>query len=117
MQLETKKLLEDIRVAADLVFSFIRGKSLDDYRRDAMLKSAVERQFTIIGEAIRRLSNVDRAVVSQIGDFRRIIAFRNVLVHGYDVVSDDVVWDVVEKDLAILIQQIQTISLDDETKN
>ena len=51
---EPQKLLQDILDAARAIESFAQDRSLDDYRSDLMLRSAVERQFEIIGEALRR---------------------------------------------------------------
>jgi uncharacterized protein with HEPN domain len=87
MQLDAKKCLEDVRQAAELVLQFTCGKSFDDYDRDALLRSAVERQFEIIGEAISRLSKIDRMTADSLPEAPRIIAFRNILIHGYDVVD------------------------------
>ncbi len=58
-----------------------------------MLRAAVEREFEIIGEALAQLSKLDAALVARISDYRRIIAFRNILIHGYADVDDQLVWD------------------------
>jgi len=59
-----------------------------------MLRSAVERQFEIIGEALNNLSKVDQELAASIPDLRRIVAFRNILIHGYASVDDELVWQV-----------------------
>jgi uncharacterized protein with HEPN domain len=60
------------------------------------LRSGVERQFEIIGEAVGRLSKLDRAIADGLPAAPRIVAFRNILIHAYDVVDDHVVWDVIQ---------------------
>jgi uncharacterized protein with HEPN domain len=102
MQLEAKKCLEDVRQAAELILQFTAGKSFDDYDSDALLRSGVERQFEIIGEAVNRLSKVDPTMVAGLPEAPRIVAFRNILIHGYDVVDNHVVWDVIQYNLAPL---------------
>ena len=106
MQLETKTLLEDIRQAIVLILDFTRGKTFDNYGNDALLRSGVERQFEIIGEALNRLNRVDPATADQISQTRRIIGFRNILIHGYDIVENTVVWDIIEKNIPALHKEI-----------
>ena len=64
-----------------------------------MLRAAVERKFEVIGEAITKLVRLDETIGNRISDYKRIIAFRNVLIHGYADVDDRLVWDVVETNL------------------
>jgi uncharacterized protein with HEPN domain len=59
-----------------------------------MLRSAVERQFEIIGESLNRLSRVDPLTAANVPDLPRIVAFRNVLVNGYAAIDDVLVWEV-----------------------
>ena len=106
MQLESKKFLEDIRVSVEKVLGFVKGKSLDYYMSDMLLKSGVERQFEIIGEALNRLSKIDEETVNKISQYQRIISFRNILIHGYDVVEDAVVWDIVQNNLPTLYSEV-----------
>ena len=106
MRLESKKYLFDIQQSAGLVSEFTRGKTLESYRNDPYLRSAVERQFEIIGEALHRLSRSDLETIGQISEYRRIIAFRNVLIHGYDALSHDVVWDIIQTKLSLLQREV-----------
>jgi uncharacterized protein with HEPN domain len=91
---DRRKYLWDALAAADLISTFSDGKSLDDYQADPMLRSAVERQFEIIGEALNQLSKVDKDLAARIPDLPRIVSFRNVLIHGYAFVEDALVWQV-----------------------
>ena len=93
--------------AADRITSFIHGRSLEDYESDVMLRSAVERQFEIIGESLRRLEDVSPEVATLISSRRRIIAFRNQLAHGYFAIQDDVVWAIAQNDLRRLIDELR----------
>ena len=114
MRLDSKKHLEDIRKAAELIREFSGGRTLEDYSRDALLRSGVERQFEIIGEALNRLSKTDPATGARISEQARIIAFRNILIHAYDVVDDHVVWEAVTDKLPILLGDVQAL-LSEET--
>jgi uncharacterized protein with HEPN domain len=109
MRIEARKLVEDIRQASDLIAGFVDGKDLDDYAADPLLRSGVERQFEIIGEAANRLSRVAPVVLAEITHASRVLAFRNILIHGYDVVEHGVVWDVVQTHLPVLRQQVRAL--------
>ena len=112
MELEVKKLLYDLDQAIDLISDFTDGKRLVDYQRDVLLRSAVERQFEIIGEALNRLKRVDPGLLTRISDSGRIIGFRNMLAHGYDIISDEIVWDIVKTRLPELRQEIDDLKRD-----
>jgi len=106
MERKSPKLLADIRDAAAFVRQVVENKTLDDYRRDRLLRQAVERNFEIIGEAVGRLAKLDPAVAARIGQHAQIVAFRNLLIHGYDLIDDAQVWDVVEKSLPTLESEV-----------
>ncbi len=109
MQRDPLKFLYDIREACRLVSAFTEKRTLDDYRKDPLLKSAVERQFQVIGEAMRQMVVHAPEKAARITDYQRIISFRHILVHGYDVVDDEVVWGIVEKQLPALIKDVNAL--------
>ncbi len=94
MQPEAAGLLWDARKAAGLIADFVGDRTWQDYESDPMLRSAVERQFPIIGDALNKFRRLDPATAAEISDLPRIVAFRNVLVHGYAVIDDELVWEV-----------------------
>ena len=112
MRLESLKYLYDIQRAAGLLREFTRGKTFADYEGDAMLRSAVERQFEVIGEAMAQLAKIDEPMAGQISHYERIIAFRNVLIHGYADVDNRLVWDVLEANLPTLLNEVDNILKD-----
>ena len=113
MRRESRKYLDDMQRAARSLAEFTLGRSLAEYQEDAMLRAAVERQFEIIGEAVARLARTDGATAARISGYRRIIAFRNVLIHGYADVDDRLVWDVLETSLPTLTEEISALLAED----
>ncbi len=67
-----------------------------------MLRSFVEREFTIIGEAVSVLSRTEPQLFARITNGRRIIDFRNQLTHAYLQVDDRVVWLIARNDVPLL---------------
>jgi len=74
-----------------------------------LLRAATERHFEIIGEALGQLARLDPDVASRISDHRRIIAFRNVLIHGCADIDHRLVWDIVQARLPQLRDEIATL--------
>ncbi|MGO8817424.1 MAG: DUF86 domain-containing protein [Terriglobia bacterium] len=115
LRLEARKYLYDIQKACELLLQFTKGKSLADYSADPLLRSAVERQFEIVGEALTQLLRLDPNVASSISDTRRIIAFRNRLIHGYDSLADDIVWGVLETNLPVLSCEVGALMAEQDS--
>ena len=109
MQPRSAKLLEDVRDAADFIREAVQGKTLADYRTNRMLRQAVERNFEIIGEALKPLAAHDPETCARIGEHRQIIAFRNVLIHGYDLVDHALVWSTIETQVPALLTQVELL--------
>lgn len=109
MRRDPRTLLWDARRAAGQVKSFVDGRSWEDYEADVMLRSAVERQFEIIGEALSQLSRDDSEIARNIPDLPRIVAFRNVLIHAYARVDDSLVWSVATEKLEALLATLNEL--------
>ena len=110
MRPESLKLIWDARSAVAKIQEFTAGKTLEDYDAEALLSSAVERQLEIVGEALHRLSRADPETAASIEEISRIIGMRNVLAHGYAVVDNRLVWDVVTSKLQRLAVQLESLA-------
>lgn len=111
---DVRLYLFDIARACELIERFTRGRSFDHYEADPMLRSAVERQFEIAGEALRLAVEVDPTLADRITASRRVIAFRNRLIHGYASISNEVVWGIVERHLSSLRNEVEVLLEDRE---
>lgn len=105
----TEKLLTDLQLAVAEIVDFTQKKILKDYLEDRMLQLALEREFEIIGEALNRLERIDEDRLSaHIPEYRRIIGFRNIIAHGYDVIDDATLWDLATNRIPEFKQQIES---------
>ena len=109
MKRNPRLLLWDAKQSADAILRFTAGRSLEQYATDDLLRPAVERHFEIIGEALNRLKSVDAALAGRISDLRRAVAFRNVLIHGYESVDDPIVWSIIKDKLPSLAADITAL--------
>ncbi len=109
MRSESRKYLWDALQAADRITRFVSGKTFEVYRQDDLLRSGVERQFEIIGESLAQLSRLDPETAATILELPRIVAFRNILIHGYATVDDRIVWGVVEGSLPQLDKALRQL--------
>ena len=92
MDRDARSFLWDIEEAAKAIARFIAGLNGGAFVADELIQAAVERKFEIIGEALNQLSKFDPVLARRIPDFRDIISFRNLLIHGYAAVQQDQVW-------------------------
>jgi len=109
MDNEIKVWLYDILNAISEIESFLQGSTMDFaiYQSDLRTKRAVERNIEIIGEALSRILKWDETIL--ISNSRKIVDTRNRIIHGYDTVSDDIIWGIVIKHLPILHSEIQSL--------
>lgn len=92
MPRDARAHLSDVVEACEAIRAAIAGKSLTDYLASRLIRSAVEREFILIGEAIASLGRLSPEHFSRISDARRIVDFRNLLTHEYPIVDDTLVW-------------------------
>ncbi len=101
--------LEDIREAIAAIQTAVAGIDLESYCSNRQIRSAVEREFLLIGEAPRQMLIAEPPLETRITAARDIISFRNHLAHGYFAISNQTVWGVIEGHLPILQAEIETI--------
>ena len=82
-------------------------KLFEFYQNDLKTKRAVERNIEIIGEAMSRILKEDNHI--QISNSKKIVDVRNRIIHGYDSVSDDVIWGIVIKNLPVLQKEVEVL--------
>lgn len=105
MKERSSKYMYDILDSIRLVEQFLsETNSFTDYTNDLKTKNAVERQLSIIGEALNKLLKEEPEI--QITDSKDIVNFRNRLVHAYDNIDDSIVWAIKTKHLPILKKEI-----------
>jgi len=102
-----KTWLFDILSSINEIESYFTDQPLQfqDYQDDLRTKRAVERNIEIIGEAMNRILKQNNEIL--ITDSRKIVDVRNRMIHGYDTVSDDVIWGIVIKQLPILKNEVE----------
>lgn len=103
---EIRLLVEDVQKAIAKIERFTKGMSLQEYKDDELVRNAVERNFITIGEAFARMKYTSEEAKGKIDNAVRISNFRNFLVHEYESVDDEEVWNVVQISLPILKEQI-----------
>jgi uncharacterized protein with HEPN domain len=102
MPRDARAYLADIVDACDAIGVALAGIDLDAYRSNRVIRSAVEREFTIIGEAMMVLSHKAPGVFALVTHARRIVDFRNQLTHEYPTVNDTIVWGIADRDVPVL---------------
>ena len=101
-----QQYLSGVADACDRLREFTTGATLADYLGNAMMRSAVERQFEIIGKALNLMLRGEPTLAAHITNWKAIIGFRNRLAHGYATVDNNVVWGVLEENLDRLSTEV-----------
>jgi uncharacterized protein with HEPN domain len=102
---EINKWLTDIQQAIFEIDFFLPAKrDFNDFKKDLKTKRAIERNIGIIGEAINRL--LQKQPYIAITSARKIVDTRNYIIHGYDSVSDEILWAIIIKDIPLLNKEV-----------
>ena len=109
MQRDLTAYLRDILDAGTAIFRFTDGLTLEEYQDPELKRAAVERKFSIIGEALNRALELDPQIQGRISRARDIVDFRNRVMHGYFAVEDRIVWSAIKTSLPVLMQEIDDI--------
>lgn len=103
-----KVILQDMVEAAEKVLLYTDGMSFEGYVSDGRTRDAVYHNLIVLGEAAGRMPE---AYVHDHADipWQKMISTRNALVHGYDVIDDRIVWQIVNDILPGLLAQLKTL--------
>jgi len=109
MDNDLKTWLYDILSSINEIESYYveTPKMFEIYQNDLRTKRAVERNIEIIGEAMSRILKQDHKI--EISNSRKIVDVRNRIIHGYDSVSNEVIWGIVVKNLPVLQIEIENL--------
>ena len=109
MRRDPRVHLLDALDAARAIQTFVSGRTEEEYRNDRLLRSAVDREFEVVGAALNRLRRDDEAVAARIPDLAEIVGFRNVLIHGYDIVDRGAVWKAILVEIPPLVASLSAL--------
>jgi uncharacterized protein with HEPN domain len=106
MTLQSKKYLDDILYAIELIEEFVSEiNSYSEYSDDKKTCSAVERQLGIIGEAVNKFDKINPK--ERLENTAQIIGLRNRIIHAYDSINDAVIWAIIKKHLSALKEEVK----------
>lgn len=105
--------LRDALAAAILVRDAISGRTFDDYLGDVWLRSGIERQLEIVGEALNVARRLAPELPEQIPKIHEWIALRHIIAHAYDRIDHQIVWDTSVLELRQLIATLHMLLLPD----
>lgn len=105
---EPELLLQDIEESINKIKSYTSGMSFEMFQNDDKTIDAVIRNFEVIGEAANRIPDEIKDRFNKV-NWHRIRGFRNRIVHDYMGVDLEIIWEIIEKNLDELIEQIEEI--------
>lgn len=111
MNVRVAKRLHDALVAAQRIDRYVQGRTYDAYVADDYFRSAVERQFEVISEALRIAVATDDGdeILAAIPQVPKIIGLRNRIAHSYDVLDDEIIWRAAVVEIPTLLPQLEEV--------
>ena len=109
MPLRPDVFLETALLALRRVSKFLGNRSLGEYLADELCQSAVERQLEIAGDALGQLRKLDAVLFGKIPDGDLVVAFRNVLAHGYATLDHRRVYEIASSRAGELLKTLETL--------
>ncbi|MEO8008973.1 MAG: DUF86 domain-containing protein [Betaproteobacteria bacterium] len=108
MSREWRFYVADMREFCARVTEYTDGLSREDFEKTRLVYDATLRNLELIGEAARNVPEEVRAKALDI-PWRRVIAVRNILIHGYLGIDNDVIWDIVQNEIGKLQRALEKL--------
>ena len=108
LRVEDKAYLWDLKVAANDIVDFTRGKNYESYLGDKVTRFAVERQLLVLGEVVKRLSTDFKASQPTI-QWNAMIGLRNIIAHEYGEILSERIWRIATENVPTLLAQLEAI--------
>lgn len=102
----------DMIRSAERVLEYTRGMDQPTFVEDRLRYDATIRNLEILGEAAAQIPDSVRDAYPEI-PWRQVVATRNVLIHGYSGIDDDVLWNIVQEDVPSLLEALRRLSKDE----
>jgi uncharacterized protein with HEPN domain len=106
---DVRLYLSDTIEACDAIAVAIDGRTIDDFTADRLLRSSLERELSIIGEAVSQMLKQDPTLEQRITDAWAIVRFRNLLIHVYHLMDLPTVWDILTVKVPVLREEAESI--------
>jgi uncharacterized protein with HEPN domain len=112
MQRRTAKRMTDALNAARKAVSFVGDHSFEEFLADELLRAGVERQLLTIGEALNAARREDQTIERRVPAIHEWVGLRNRIIHMYDDVDYDLIWNVVLTEVHELIDDLENAMRD-----